>query len=133
MNVLSAKITDLKVDGHLTLVILSAIDIELSAIVVDSPETAPYLEKGNLVKVLFKETEVIISQRIKNRISLQNQFNGIVSKIETGSLLSRIMIDTSAGEITAHITSKSVIQLELKKGDQIIVMIKTNELMLAAQ
>jgi len=133
MNVFKAKITDLKTEGSLTLVILMAKDIELTAIVVDTPQTAPYLTRGNLVEVLFKETEVIISSDIKNSVSLENQIIGVISTIETGSLLSRIQIGTPLGEIVAHITSKATKQLKLKKGAQVAALIKTNELMLAAQ
>jgi len=130
MNLLSGEIEDLRVKSSLTLVNLKVGQTRLTTIVIDTPETAPYLRIGNSVTVIFKETEVIIGKGTEHHISLQNKLVGTILSIESGDLLSRLAMDTDAGKVVSVITTNAVNQLQLKPGTQITAMIKTNEIML---
>ena len=130
MNILKGEIEKLTVRNNLTLVGINVGKSSLSSIVIDTPESAPYLKIGNTINVIFKETEVIIGRGKVQAISLQNKLEGHVESIETGDLLSRLILNTTAGRIISVITTNAVNQLELKNGTEITAMIKTNEMML---
>ncbi|ELR73437.1 tobe domain protein [Fulvivirga imtechensis AK7] len=131
MNILTGKITAIEVSGSLSLVTAVAEDVVLKSIVIETPETASYLQEGRPVKLLFKETEVIIGVGNLSNISLQNRIAGTVSSIEKGSLISRLVINTRLGEIVSVITTRAVEQLNIDINAEVKAMIKTNEMMLS--
>lgn len=131
MNILIGKIEEIKVNGSLSLIHVRVEQTILSTIVIDTPKTTSYLQLGNTVKVIFKETEVIIGKGTHHTISLQNKLTGKIESIEPGELLSKLTLDTSAGKVTSIITTNAVNNLQLKKDSEVTAMIKTNELMLS--
>lgn len=130
MNILSGTIQDLQVHGNLTLVKVVVSDITFTSIVIETPETAPYLSIGTPIKVMFKETEVIIGKSGAN-ISLQNQIPVKVVSIEQGQLLSQLNLQYQEYTLCSIITSNAVKQLQLQPGVEVIAMIKTSEIMLS--
>ncbi|MEN8188059.1 MAG: TOBE domain-containing protein [Bacteroidota bacterium] len=131
MNKLEGKIESISVKGSLSLVMVNVNNTLLTTIVIDNPETSPYLKEEKPVKVIFKETEVIIGKGEQNQISLQNKFKGKIDSIDTGELLCKININTSVGKIASIITANAVRKLDLKPGTEVTAMIKTNEMMLS--
>lgn len=131
MNILKGKIEEINVNGDLSIVKIIVGKIRFSTIVIDTPETASFLQLNSPVKVIFKETEVIIGVGDMSGISLRNKLIGKVISIESDKLLSKLIIDTEVGEITSIITSNAVNQLKIKIGLEVTAMIKTNELMLS--
>jgi molybdate transport system regulatory protein len=131
MNALSGEIETLDVSGNLTLVGLRVGECNFKSIVVDTPETVKYLQIGGTVKVLFKETEVIIGTGEHLQISLRNKMKASITTIEKGKLLAKLIMQTNAGEVISIITTNAVNQLELKEGSSVLAMVKTNEILLA--
>ncbi|GAB5527880.1 MAG: hypothetical protein Roseis2KO_57520 [Roseivirga sp.] len=131
MNILTGKIASVTPSGELSLVGVSCADLLITAIVIDTPETAPYLKPDTTVKLLFKETEVIIGKGIDHQISLRNQVMGTITGLEKGTLLSKVTITTKVGEINSIITTQAANQLGLNIGAEACAMIKTNEIMLS--
>jgi molybdate transport system regulatory protein len=131
MNILNGKIISIKVSGNLSLVTIDVNDILLKAIVIETPQTASYLQTGNLINVIFKETEVVIGKGTEHWLSLQNKLPATIREIENGALLCRLTLDSKAGKIVAIVTLDAVLQLQLKAGESITAMIKTNEIMLS--
>ena len=131
MNILTGKITNLEVNGSLSLVSCLVNDLLFKAIVIETPATASYLKKENTIKLLFKETEVIMATGDTSNISLQNKITGTVINIEKGKLLSQIVINSAVGTITSVITSGAVEQLNIEIGKEVTAMIKTNEILLS--
>lgn len=131
MNILTGKIEKLTVRGSLTLIGIEVNGIGMSAIVIDTPVTAPYLKIGNTITAVFKETEVIIGKGNTDNISLRNKFKGTIAILENKELLSKLTINTSVGKICSIITSNAVNQLNLEVGSEVTAMIKTNEIMLS--
>ena len=131
MNILSGKIARIKVNGDLSIVRVYVGSEIFSSILIDTPDTAEFLRVGNEVKVIFKETEVILGVGDMRGISLRNKLNGRVSSIESDTLLSKVSIETEVGLITSIITSNAVEQLNIKNNMDLTAMIKTNELILA--
>ena len=131
MNILKGAIKEIEVSGELSIVRVDVRGNLLSTIVIDTPETAEFLKLGNPVRVIFKETEVIIGVGDMKGISLRNKFWGKIKIIEKDLLLSKLLVDCEVGEISSIITSNAVEQLKLQEGMEVCAMIKTNELMLS--
>lgn len=131
MNRLNGKIEQIQVSGHLSQVtVLLTSGVRLQAIVIDTPETAAYLEGNGRIGVLFKETEVVLSLSEGEATSLENRLNARVGHLEVGELLSRVALETEEGPITAVVASASVKRLGLKAGIRLTALIPMNEIML---
>ncbi|WP_420386906.1 TOBE domain-containing protein [Roseivirga sp.] len=133
MNTLKANITDIHTSGSLSLVSLQSGNQSLKSIVIDTPDTAAYLQVGEEVNIIFKEMEVSIATEEQLPISLQNRIYGTISTIDRSDLLSRVVLSTDLGQITSVITTASVDRLELQPGQKVFALIKTNELMLSKE
>ena len=131
MNVFSGNIEAINVNGELSIVTIKVDSISFTAIVIDTPKTASYLVVGNPIKVVFKETEVIIGIGSVDGISLRNKLFGKVISIESDNLLSKLVIQTDIGNVTSIITANSVKRLKIKIGTEVCGMVKTNELLLS--
>ena len=131
MNILRGKIKSVEVNGSLSLVRTEVAGILLTAIVVDTPQTAPYLKAGQFINIIFKESEVIIGKGTVHPVSLRNKFIGKVTAIKSDHLLSKITVDTAVGKIISIITTNAVKKLPLHVNDEVTAMIKTNEMMLS--
>ena len=131
MNILPGIIYDFEVCENLTLVKAQCNDQLLSSIIIETPTTVNYLTKGTSIKVLFKETEVIIGKKSDFEISLQNQLPCRIIEIKKGALLSRISLLFGEHEIRSIITTNAVKKLKLEVDMSVLAMIKTNELMIA--
>jgi len=130
MNVLQGEIEHVESYENLSLVKIKVDKFKLTTIVIETSETVDYLKVGNSINVLFKETEVLICRKPYPKISLQNRIECIIEEIVEGRLLSQLTLHSDAGIIKSIITTNAVNQLELKKNEEVIAMIKTNEIML---
>jgi molybdopterin-binding protein len=61
------------------------------------------------------------------KLSIRNQLAGKVKEIVRGPVVSEIVVKTAAGTLASVITTRSVRDLKLKKGDAVFVMIKATE------
>ena len=61
------------------------------------------------------------------KLSIRNQLEGKVREIVHGPVVSEIVVKTKAGTLASVITSRSVKDMKLKKGDRVFVMIKATE------
>lgn len=130
MNSFQGTITSKTASTAMSLVKVLVKDTSVSALFINNSNDS-FFSVGNQVRVIFKETEVIIAKGDVSNISLQNKFKGKVTSIETSKILSKIEIDTAIGSIHSIITSNGVNQLDLKIGDSVHAMVKTNEILLA--
>ena len=131
MNTLKGKIAEVKVHESLSLVRVEVNGQLFSAIVIDTPDTVDYLQTGVNINLIFKETEVILARGNELNISLQNRFFGPVIAVESGDLLSKVVVNAKQGEITSIITTNAVRQLEIEVGTEVTALVKTNEMMLS--
>ena len=130
MNRIEAVITNVESSGNVSLIHLRAGDIKLTSVILDASESSPFVQAGHTVNAIFKETEATIALSAEG-ISLRNRIPGKIKEVESGKLLCRVTVKSSAGLLHALITSASATELDLKPGDPIFVLVKTNELMLS--
>jgi len=132
VNKLKGQIVDIEVSGSMSLVTVSLTDeTSIQSIIIDTPKTAAYLQKGNEINVLFKETEVVIGKGQSHQVSMLNRIAGQIKAIEKGSLICKLIIDTAVGEITSVISTKAVQDLQLDIDVPVVAMVELNEIMLS--
>ncbi len=64
-------------------------------------------------------------------INVRNQFKGTIKEIVQGDVLSEIDVQTAAGIVTSVITTRSVRELELQVGSEVIAFVKSTEVSIA--
>ena len=66
------------------------------------------------------------------RISARNQLNGTVVEVRKGATTSHVRVDIGGGKIvTSSITNEAVDELSIKARDQVTVVIKASDVMIA--
>lgn len=64
-------------------------------------------------------------------INVRNQFKGKIKEIIIGSVVSEVDIETPAGIVTSVVTTRSVQQLGLTVGKEVIALVKSTEVSIA--
>jgi molybdopterin-binding protein len=64
-------------------------------------------------------------------INVRNQFRGKVKEIIRGDVLSEIDVETPWGIVTSVITTRSVRDLNLQPGSEVVALVKATEVSLA--
>lgn len=132
MNKLTGHITNIKTYEGISLVRALVNATEFTSIVIDTPQTASYLQQGGEVQLIFKETELIIAKDLQPNISIQNRLPCRIASIKKGVLLCEITLIFGQNQIKSIITSKACEELQLKEQEEILALIKTNEISLSA-
>ena len=131
MNRLKGKIETINSHDELLLIELNVQETKMKAIIIGKPNDYSYLEIGNEIAILFKETEVTISiDKILN-ISTQNKLTCTIDSINKGQLLSQINLNFNGVTLSSIITTTSVENLNLKPQNTVTALIKTNEIILS--
>jgi len=64
-------------------------------------------------------------------INVRNQLKGTIQEIIKGDVVSEVDVVTASGIFTSVITTRSVEELDLQVGSQVIVLIKSTDVSLA--
>jgi molybdopterin-binding protein len=65
------------------------------------------------------------------QLSARNQLRGRVTGVKTGGVMAEIQVEIEPGSVTSAITDSSREALDLHEGDQVTVIIKSTEVMIA--
>jgi molybdate transport system regulatory protein len=129
MNQLPGTITEVQSNESLSLVRMRTPgNVILTALIIDNAETAGWLIPGKNVNIYFKEIEVMISSDPSLKISAQNRLPCTIRSVKTGALLAQIELLFHGLIITSIITANACRQLNLREADEVIAVIKTNEI-----
>lgn len=132
MNKLEGIISEVRTEAGISLVQVQAAEgVLFTSVVIDTPQTAPYLHTGQKVHALFKETEVIIAKAGLLAISLQNRIPCTIRSIRWGVLLCELQLAHGAVVLGSIITNNACQQLGLEVGQPVIALVKTNEISLS--
>ena len=64
-------------------------------------------------------------------INVRNQFQGRIKEIIRGDVVSEVDVQTPWGIVTSVITTRSVDELGLAPGSEVVAMVKSTEVLLA--
>lgn len=133
MNRLSGKITGIESDKGISIVDIMTDGGPLSAMILETPETAPYLKIDKPIFAIFKETEVAIGKGGSENISYLNINDGVVEGFNLGDVLSEITLSANGKTIRSIITKRAFNRLGIKKGDSVKWIIKSNEISIESE
>lgn len=131
MNKLTGIITQIQQSGAILLVDVDIDGHGFSALLIESATQPQWLQKGNTIDLVFKETEVSLAKGLSGLISLRNRMMCKVLQVERGELLSTVTLQFQKYTIASAITTRSVDSLQILPGDEIEAMVKANEISLA--
>jgi len=64
-------------------------------------------------------------------INVRNQFHGLIKDIIEGPVLSEVEVETPSGVVTSTITTRSLKELDLRVGSEVIALVKSTQVSLA--
>src|ERR1700761_3704632 len=136
MNTLTGEIAAITTEHNISLVRVLASGQLFHSVILDTPDTSPWLRTGSPVRLLFKETEVMIALPTSTplQISVRNQLPCHITAIVRGTILCELTLTLTPARAgaPAQSTIRSIITraacdaLSLKENDPIIALIKTN-------
>jgi molybdate transport system regulatory protein len=130
MNRLEGTIRRIESSASVSLVEVSVGGDLFFSVVLERPDNHPYLRPGGPIRLLFKDTEVVLAKDPTCRVSLINRAAGRIRRIETGTVLTRVELDYEAGPVAAVVSSRSARELSLAAGDEVVWMVKASEISL---
>jgi molybdopterin-binding protein len=65
------------------------------------------------------------------KLSARNQLRGRVTAVKSGTVMAEVEVQVEAGPVVAAITDASRAHLDLKENDEVTVVIKSTEVMIA--
>lgn len=128
MNRLEGHIAAIQSNGHLSLLDVAIGADTFTAILLETPESSPYLKVGAAVDLLFKETEVSLARNLTGLISLRNRFSVTVTGIVRGEIMSEVTMDYKGKRVSSIITTRAVDRLGLAVGENVEALVKANEM-----
>jgi len=128
MNKLPGTISKIQQSGAILLVDVDVEGVLFSAMLIESATQPEWLQTGNSIELIFKETEVSLAKNLSGLISTRNRMKCEITQIELGELLSKIELKFQRFQISSAITTRSVNLLNLKIGDQVEALVKANEI-----
>ncbi|MBC3872771.1 TOBE domain-containing protein [Undibacterium flavidum] len=129
MNKLPGRIISIETEGSIALIEVAVGELRLSASLLGATEELLAWELDQEVDLIFNEMEVAIAKNLSGQISLRNRLQGKIVGLEIGKVLARVVfIVDRIHLISAVITSRSAIKLELRLGDEIEGLVKSNEM-----
>ena len=130
MNKLTGVITQIQKSGAIMLVDVDVDGHGFSALLIESATHPQWLQTGNTIYLVFKETEVTLAKGLSGKISMRNHMMCKVLHVERGGLLSTITLKFQNYTIMSAITTRAVDSLEIRVGEEIEALIKANEVSL---
>lgn len=64
-------------------------------------------------------------------INVRNQFRGKIKAIIEGPIVSEVDVETPAGIVTSVITTRSIRDLGLEQGSEVVALVKATEVSIA--
>ena len=64
-------------------------------------------------------------------LSARNQLQGTIEEVQLGDVLAHVTVRVAGGVIESVITRRSAEEMGLKKGDQVIAVVKATEVMIS--
>jgi len=130
MNKLTGIITQIQQSGAIMLVDVAVNGHGFSALLIESASHPDWLQTGNTIDLVFKETEVSLAKNLTGIISLRNRMKCKIINVERGGLLSKIALKFQNYTISSAITTRAVDALHLTVGEEVEALIKSNEISL---
>lgn len=125
MSTLVAKIIDIKNVDNLNIVKFDFFNQPLSMM---SLELSNNIQIGSIVLLKTKATSIAIAKNFSGELSYSNKLNSKIIDIQNGELLTTIKLQTNDTVLESIITKDSSIRMDLEVGNDVLALIKANEI-----
>lgn len=130
MNKLKGKIISIQCSKMMSLITVDVNGHAFSAIILEGKNGQIYYKAGDALHLIFKETEVSIAKNLSGQISFRNRFPGVITNIDRGKVLTKVILDYNNNTIESIISTASADEMTLQKNDYVEWLVKTNEISL---
>ena len=124
MNSLTGIIKNVKSVDGITHIYIEVSGKIFSSLILSGDEE---YQKGEIVHLLFKETEVMVATQ-ESIVSARNAFISPIKFIDMGEILAEIQFDFEGVVITSIVTRGALYDLKCNVGDQFLWFVKSNEI-----
>jgi len=125
MNLISATITDIQSVDTINIVSFEAADQPMRMMALELNNT---LRVGSKVMLGVKATNIALAKEISGDLSISNQLDVSVERIDMGALLCSVKFNFADQVWESIITRDSSLRMQLKTGDEITALVKSSEL-----
>jgi molybdopterin-binding protein len=128
MSKLIATITDIQKLNNLNIVNFNCLNTNLSMMSLDLGND---IKIGTKVELIVKATAVILGKKSNDNISISNQIKMKILQINSGVLLTTIILQKDDTTLESLVLTSIYKKLEFKEEDEIIAFINHSELSIA--
>ena len=131
MNILPGVIYKVESAKGISLVDICIDKDQFSSLIINSESTDEYIQTGNQVNMLFKETEISLKNYRDKLVKRQNKVIAKVIAISNGKILSEVKLDYKGFTVTAIILTRLLNELGLEAGKKAVMILRTQEILLS--
>jgi molybdate transport system regulatory protein len=132
MNRLAGTLVSRQSGGAIARITVMIGPATMTAILLEDSSSIP--SNGAPVTVCFKESETALALgAFEGTMSIRNRLPCTVTSIEDDGILGRVNLDFSGTPLAALVSSESVRDLGLSAGAQVFALVKSTEVMIAAE
>jgi len=125
MSILNAEVIKIQSVDSLNIITFKSDESELSMMGLELLEGVCV---GSKVSLFVKPMSVALAKDFSGMISYTNQLSSKIKSIEKGKLLSSVKLLACGNMIESIITTSSLKNMKLSVGDEVVCLIKANEL-----
>lgn len=108
-------------------------EIPLSVIITRASCEDMHLSVGDTISVLIKGTDIMLAKSLSGMLSARNRAKGIVKEIVQGDVLSKVFVESQGDMLHAIITNASLKDMDIQKGDAVVAIVKSTELIVSKE
>jgi len=125
MSIINARITEIHSVDSLNIVSFDFLGTTLKMMSLDLNAE---MQVGREVRLNVKPFHITIVKDFYGDISYSNRLDAVVQSCENGELLSSVKLLVNSAIFESIITKELALEMKLKAGDNVLVMIKANDL-----
>ncbi len=108
-------------------------EIPISVIITKASCEDMHLSAGDAISVIIKGTDIMLAKSFAGMLSARNRVKGIIKEIVLGDVLSKVFVESQGDILHAIITNTSLRDMDIHKGDEVIAIVKSTELILSKE
>ncbi len=129
MNKFNGFIEEIESDNYISIVKVRTGNNFLYVLILETPETASYLQIGKQIHLIFNETEVEVIKDYSSKFnSLLNILDAIVEDFEKGKILAKVTFLCGEYKVISVMPQKSFDALNIFKGDKVKLIIRPTDI-----
>lgn len=125
MNTIAATISDIQSVDTVNIV---SFDVAGQAMRMMALELSERVGVGSKVMLGVKATNVTIAKEIRGQLSISNQLEVTIEKVDLGALLCSVKFTFKGQLWESVITRESALAMKLESGDKVMALVKSSEL-----